>query len=224
MNSHLITARQAGLVSCHFCHTLSKLPNNIDKKSTGKQTKILCPCCHSSLHSRIPNSLSKTWALLLAAFILYIPANTLPIMTVIYWGEGQPDTILSGVMHLLAEGMWPLALIIFIASIFIPILKLLTLLGLLISVHFQARWRPKDRTVIYRITEFVGRWSMVDIFVIALLVALVQFGNTASVSPNLGALSFATVVILTMFAAHTFDPRLIWDAMEEKENPVEEVK
>ena len=136
-------------------------------------------------------------------------------MTVIFWGEGQPDTILSGVMHLFAEGMWPLALLIFIASIFIPILKLITLFGLLISVHLKVQWRPKDRTVIYRITEFVGRWSMVDIFVIALLVALVQFGNTASVSPNLGALSFAAVVILTMFAAHTFDPRLIWDAIEE---------
>jgi paraquat-inducible protein A len=112
--------------------------------------------------------------------------------------------------------MWPLALLIFIASIFIPILKLLTLFGLLLSIHFKVQWRPKDRTVLYRITEFVGRWSMVDVFVIALLVALVQFGNTASVSPNLGALSFAAVVILTMFAAHTFDPRLIWDALDEE--------
>lgn len=211
----MTTARQMGLISCHFCHTLSKLPNDIDEKSAKKQTEIICPCCYSSLHSRIPNSLSRTWALLLAALILYIPANTLPIMTVTYWGEGQPDTILSGVMHLLAEGMWPLALLIFLASIFIPILKLLTLFGLLISIHFRANWRPKDRTVMYRITEFVGRWSMVDVFVIALLVALVQFGKTASVSPNLGALSFAAVVILTMFAAHTFDPRLIWDAMED---------
>jgi paraquat-inducible protein A len=209
------TARQAGLISCHFCNTLSKLPEDIDEKLAKKNAVIHCPCCQSSLHSRIPNSLSRTWALLLAALILYIPANTLPIMTVIYWGEGQPDTILSGVLHLFAEGMWPLALLIFIASIFIPILKLLTLTGLLISIHFRANWRPKDRTVMYRITEFIGRWSMVDVFVIALLVALVQFGNTASVSPNLGALSFATVVILTMFAAHTFDPRLIWDAMED---------
>ncbi len=215
----MTTARQAGLIACHFCHTLSKLPDDIDtttqnKLVTGKAI-IQCPCCQSNLHSRIPNSLSRTWALLLAAFILYIPANTLPIMTVVFWGEGQPDTILSGVMHLFAEGMWPLALLIFIASIFIPILKLITLFALLISVHLKAQWRPKDRTVIYRITEFVGRWSMVDIFVIALLVALVQFGNTASVSPNLGALSFAAVVILTMFAAHTFDPRLIWDPIEE---------
>jgi paraquat-inducible protein A len=167
------------------------------------------------MHSRIPNSLNRTRALLLAAIILYIPANTLPNMTVVFWGEGQPDTILSGVMHLLEGGMWPLALLIFIASIFIPILKLLTLFGLLLSVHFKTHWRPKDRTTMYRIIEFIGRWSMVDIFVIALLVALVQFGNTANVSPNLGALAFAAVVILTMFAAHLFDPRLIWDAIED---------
>ena len=212
------TARQAGLIACHFCHTLSKRPETIESETQTQLARatIHCPCCQSSLHSRIPNSLSRTWAFLLAALILYIPANTLPIMTVVFWGEGEPDTILSGVMHLFSGGMWPLALLIFIASVFIPILKLMTLFGLLISVHLKARWRPKDRTVIYRITEFVGRWSMVDIFVIALLVALVQFGNTASVTPNLGALSFATVVILTMFAAHSFDPRLIWDAMDDE--------
>jgi len=207
----MLTARQAGLISCHFCHTLSKPPA---PQKVGANT-LHCPCCHAVLHSRIPHSLSRTWALLLAASILYIPANTLPIMTVILWGEGQPDTILSGIMHLLAGGMWPLALLIFIASIFIPILKLLTLFGLLVSIHFKTHWRPKDRTTLYRIIELVGRWSMVDIFVIALLVALVQFGNTANVGPNLGALSFAAVVILTMLAAHLFDPRLIWDAIEE---------
>ncbi len=216
------TARQAGLIACHFCHTLSKLPEEIESKTqyelkAGKAI-IHCPCCQSSLHSRIPNSLGRTWALLLAALILYIPANALPIMTVIYWGEGQPDTILGGVVHLFAQGMWPLALLIFIASVFIPILKLIALFSLLISVHLKVQWRPKDRTVLYRITEFVGRWSMVDIFVIALLVGLVQFGNTASVLPNLGALSFAAVVILTMLAAHSFDPRLIWDAIDDEKS------
>ncbi len=216
----MTTARQAGLIACHFCHTLSKLPEGMEAKTQHELTLgkaiMHCPCCQSSLHSRIPHSLSRTWALLLAALILYFPANALPIMTVIYWGEGQPDTILGGVVHLFAEGMWPLALLIFIASVFIPILKLIALFSLLISVHLKMQWRPKDRTVLYRITEFVGRWSMVDIFVIALLVALVQFGNTASVLPNLGALSFAAVVILTMLAAHSFDPRLIWDAIDDE--------
>ena len=213
------TALEENLISCHFCHTLCQLPDVSDNKKQEehiKKPELRCPCCQSVIHSRIPNSLSRTWALLIAAIILYIPANTLPIMTVVLWGDGQPDTIISGVVHLLNGGMWPLALVIFIASIFIPILKLFILTGLMISIHFKIRWKPKDRTVLYRITEFVGRWSMVDIFVIGILVTLVQFGNTASISPGLGSLSFAAVVILTMFAAHTFDPRLIWDAIQDK--------
>lgn len=227
------TAQQENLISCHFCHTLCQLPEvNDNKEQEAEKTinnpELHCPCCQSLIHSRIPNSLSRTWALLIAAIILYIPANTLPIMTVVLWGDGQPDTIMSGVVHLLDAGMWPLALLIFIASIFIPILKLLILTGLMISIHFKIRWKPKDRTVLYRITEFVGRWSMVDIFVIGILVTLVQFGNTANVTPGLGSLSFAAVIILTMFAAHTFDPRLIWDAIqddsiEKQENNIEEM-
>lgn len=219
------TARQAGLISCHFCHTLSQLPSlesqNENELNNLHHTELHCPCCHSVIHSRTPKSLSRTWALLVAAIILYIPANTLPIMTVVIWGDGQPDTIMTGVVHLLDGGMWPLALLIFIASIFIPIIKLIILTGLLLSIHFKVRWKPKDRTVLYRITEFVGRWSMVDVFVIGILVTLVQFGNTANVSPGIGALSFAAVVILTMFAAHIFDPRLIWDVID---TPQEEDK
>ncbi len=211
-----------GLVACQFCHTLSRIPEEIqninreeDTSNKTNNVELHCPCCQSVIHSRIPDSLNKTWALLIAAIILYIPANTLPIMTVILWGNGQPDTILSGVIHLMDAGMWPLALLIFIASIFIPILKLLILIGLMISVQLKSRWKPRDRTILYRITEFIGRWSMVDVFVIGILVTLVQFGNTAMVTPGLGALSFASVVILTMFAAHTFDPRLIWDVIDE---------
>ena len=204
------TARQAGLVACHFCNTLSQLPKNVDDIN---KVELHCPCCQSVVHSRIPDSLSKTMALLIAAIILYIPANTLPIMTVTLWGDGQPDTILSGVVHLMDGGMWPLAFLIFVASIFIPVLKLMILTGLVLSIQFNAHWKPRDRTVLYRITEFVGRWSMVDVFVIGILVTLVQFGNTANVTPGIGSLSFAAVVILTMFAAHTFDPRLIWDQL-----------
>lgn len=212
-----ITAQQQGLIACHFCQTLSQIPRLEEKELASSKnktdTELRCPCCQSIIHSRIPNSLGRTWALLIAAIILYIPANTLPIMTVVFWGDGQPDTIFSGVVHLLDAGMWPLALLIFIASIFIPILKLIILSGLLISIHLKMHWNPKDRTVLYRITEFVGRWSMVDVFVIGILVTLVQFGNTANVSPGIGALSFAAVVILTMFAAHIFDQRMIWDAI-----------
>ena len=207
-----ITARASGFVSCHFCSTLSKLPKDINLHDA----ELICPCCKSVIYSRKPNSLNRTWALLIAAMILYIPANTLPIMTFTLWGDGQPDTIFSGVVHLMDAGMWPLALLIFIASLFIPVLKLIILTMLMISIHLKARWKPKDRTVLYRITEFVGRWSMVDIFVIAILVTLVQFGNNANVTPGVGALSFAAVVILTMFAARTFDPRLIWDVLASK--------
>jgi paraquat-inducible protein A len=209
------TAREAGLIACHFCDTLCEIPHN-ETESDIENLELSCPCCKSQIHSRIPNSLSKTWALLIAAIILYIPANTLPIMTVVLWGDGQPDTIMSGVIHLMDGGMWPLALLIFVASIFIPILKLIILTGLMLSIYFKSHWKPRDRTVLYRITEFVGRWSMIDIFVIGILVSLVQFGNTASVSPGIGSLSFAAVVVLTMFAAHTFDPRLIWDVIDDK--------
>jgi paraquat-inducible protein A len=209
----MTTARQAGLVSCHFCHSLNKPP-----EALSDDQELHCVVCGSVIHSRIPDSLNRTWAMVIAAIILYIPANLLPIMTVVYWGDGTPENIMSGVISLMNGGMWPLALLIFVASIFIPIAKLLTLLGLLISVQLRIRWRARQRTQLYRITEFIGRWSMIDIFVIGILVALVQFGNAATVTPGLGALSFAAVVILTMFAAHSFDPRLIWDAFEGQEN------
>ncbi len=226
MPYEVTSARNAGLISCHFCSTMSSLPtrqttndeiNSRIASEINSDDDLICPCCKSIMHSRKPNSLNRTWALLITAMILYIPANVLPIMAVSFWGDGQPDTILSGVMQLLKAGLWPLALLIFVASIVIPVLKLIILILLLVSINTKAQWHPKDRTKLYRFTEFVGRWSMVDVFVIAILVTLVQFGNTASVSPDLGALSFAAVVILTMFAANSFDPRLIWDNLPEPE-------
>ena len=201
-----VTARSQGLMSCHVCHKLSKAP-----KRPREHSEMLCPRCGAPMHMRYPNSLSATWALVVASFLLYIPANTLPVLTVVMLGQGNSDTIMSGVVHLLEGGMWPLALIVFVASILVPVLKLSILAGLLISVRYKNLWRRADRSRLYRITEFIGRWSMVDVFVIAILVALVQFGNLADVDPGAGALSFGAVVVLTMFAAHTFDPRLIWD-------------
>ncbi|RVU85732.1 paraquat-inducible membrane protein A [Leucothrix sargassi] len=209
------TAREAGLIACHVCHNLNSVPSKQGLEIDDDEHQIHCYVCESVIHSRIPNSLNKTWALVIAAIILYIPANTQAIMTVKFWGDGQPETIMSGVLSLLYSGMWPLALLIFVASIFIPIAKLIVLVYLLLSIRYRSKWRPKERTQLYRITEFIGRWSMIDIFVIGILVALVQFGNTASVAPGIGALSFAAVVICTMVAAHSFDPRLIWDAIEE---------
>jgi paraquat-inducible protein A len=133
------------------------------------------------LHDRKPNSIARTWALVLAAFIFYIPANVLPITTVISLGKAQSDTIMSGVIYFIHTGMWPIALVIFLASVFIPLLKLLILMFLLVSVQRKSSWRPQERTRLYRITEIIGRWSMVDIFVVTILVALVHLGGLATI-------------------------------------------
>ncbi|MGV6858672.1 MAG: paraquat-inducible protein A [bacterium] len=208
----IMTAQQADWLSCHVCRQLARPEENAPLHSQ------YCPRCNAQLHSRLPNSLGRTWALVISALILYIPANTLPVMSVVVLGDGNTDTIFSGVLHLLEAGMWPLALVVFVASLLIPILKLITLTGLLVSIHIRSSWRLKERSYLYRLTEFVGRWSMVDIFVIAILVALVQFGALADIEAGAGALSFAAVVILTMFAAHSFDPRLMWDVLESTPN------
>lgn len=154
---------------------------------------------------------------MITAVILYVPANLLPVMTVTSFGKGEPDTILSGVKVLIHMGMWPIALLIFFASITVPVLKLIGLTFLLVSVQWRSTWRQRDRAVLYRIVEAVGRWSMVDIFVIAILVALVNLGSIATIEPGAGAVSFAAVVVTTMFAATSFDPRLIWDAPEQSD-------
>ena len=163
------------------------------------------------MHHRKANSINRTWALVITAAILYVPANVFPVMTVISLGKAQSDTILSGALYLLQHGMWPLALIVFIASVLVPLMKLFSLSFLLISVQRHSSWRPVGRTRLYRITEAVGRWSMVDIYVVTILVALVSLGNLATLDAGLGAVFFGGVVVVTIFAAESFDPRLIWD-------------
>ena len=200
------TAARRGYLLCHTCHLLSQ--------ATAVAPHPCCPRCGATLHARKPDSLARTWALTLTAYILYIPANLLPVMTVTMSGRGEPDTILSGVKALLLGGMWPLALLVFFASITVPVLKLLVLTYLLLSVQFKSRWRPRERTILYRLTESIGRWSMIDIFVIAILVALVKLGSLATINAGPGAVAFGGVVVTTMFAAMSFDPRLIWDALE----------
>jgi paraquat-inducible protein A len=210
MAEKLLTAAKASLLSCHICHFLSKEP------SGSKDIVTYCPRCGERLHSRKPNSIARTWSLVIAAIIFYIPANLLPIMTVTSLGKVQSDTILSGVIYFIMTGMWPIALVIFIASVFVPILKLIILIYLLISVQMKSAWRSKDRTRLYRAIEAIGRWSMVDIFVVTLMVALVKLGALADIEAAPGAIHFAAVVVITIFAAMSFDPRLIWDKMEEK--------
>lgn len=173
-----------------------------------------CPRCGFRLHRRKPDSLARTWALGIAATILYLPANLYPVLTVVQLGSGQPSTILGGVRELLVGGQWPLAVLVFVASIMVPMLKLVGLVILLTGVHLRRRSRLWDRTLLYRVVDAIGRWSMIDIFMASLLVALVQFGGLVSISAGVGAIAFAAVVILTMLAARTFDPRLMWDAVE----------
>jgi paraquat-inducible protein A len=206
MSQNLKTARNQGLISCHTCHLLCR--------RAGPDAIMMCPRCGSRLHQRKPNSIKRTWALVLAAFIFYIPANVLPITTVTSLGIAQSDTIMSGVLYFIKTGMWPIALVIFVASIFVPLIKLLILGFLLITVQRKSSWRQKDRTRLYRITEVVGRWSMVDIFVVTILVALVKLGALASIQAQAGAVFFCAVVVITLFAAMSFDPRLIWDTKE----------
>ena len=199
-------AIDAGILICTECHELNK-----QEPDTDEQT---CTRCGALVHARRPNSLTRTWALLITAAILYIPANLLPIMTINSLGQGAPSTIMAGVIELVQHGMFPIAAVVFIASILVPTFKLVGIALLLFSVQRRQPLSARQRIIMYRFIEFIGRWSMLDIFVIAILVAVVNFGRIASVEANLGAVAFASVVILTMLAAVTFDPRLIWDNTE----------
>lgn len=197
-----MTSRLAG---CHECHLTVRMPAH------GGRVEARCPRCGAPIHFRKPNSIARTWALLIAAAIMYVPANLFPVMAVTSLGKTQADTIVSGVIYLLHHGMWPLALVVFVASVLVPLMKLVSITYLLVSVQRGSTHRLADRTRIYRITEAVGRWSMVDIYVVTILVALVSLGALASIEAQPGAVFFGAVVVLTMIAAESFDPRLIWD-------------
>ncbi|MES2870975.1 MAG: paraquat-inducible protein A [Pseudomonadota bacterium] len=199
-------AIDAGILICGECHELNK-----QEPDTDEQT---CTRCGALVHARRPDSLMRTWALLLTSAILYIPANLLPIMTVNSLGQGSASTIMAGVIELVQHGMIPIATVVFVASILVPTFKLVGIGLLLFSVQRRQPLSARQRIIMYRFIEFIGRWSMLDIFVIAILVAVVNFGRIASIEANLGAVAFASVVVLTMLAALTFDPRLIWDNTE----------
>lgn len=196
-----LTGKALGLSNCPRCHLLLKLD----------ASTATCPRCGNKLSLRKPASLARTWALVLSALIFYIPANLLPMTLMDSLTGQQADTIMSGVIYFVAQGSWPIALVIFIASVFVPIMKLLILIYLLISVQRASPFRPQQRLQLYRLTEWVGRWSMVDVYVVTLLVALVNIKGLASIHPGPAALCFAAVVVLTMLAAMSFEPRYIWD-------------
>ncbi len=212
MKTAALTAKQLGLVSCHDCHHLSQRPQLTDDQ------QAYCPRCGAALHQRTPNSIARTWALVFAALILYVPANLLPMTISTTLGDQQSDTILSGVIYFMHEGSLGIALVIFVASIFVPMMKILILSFLLLSVQFRSRWRPRDRTRLYRLTDVVGRWSMVDIYVVTIVVALVKLGAIGNIDAGPASGYFAALVVITMLAAESFDPRLIWDALEERDD------
>lgn len=198
------TAASRHLASCHLCCKLADAALHH------------CPRCGATLHLRKRDSLQRTLALLVTACILYIPANLYPIMITEQLGTSQGSTILGGVILLIHHGAVPIALVIFLFSVMVPLGKLMSMFYLVWTVRRHSPVSPRQRTVMYQITEFVGKWSMVDVFVVAILVALVHLGGLLSIRPGIAALSFAGVVIITMIAAESFDPRLIWDEMEEK--------
>lgn len=197
-----------GLSSCHVCGLVSRP----DKPGGSAR----CPRCHTRVHSRKPNSISHCWALIIAAYILYLPANLLPIMETGSLFNYREDTIMSGVVHLWKTGFWGIATIVFIASIMVPLFKLIALTLLLVSVQRRSTWWPMQRARLYRLVELVGRWSMLDIYVVTLLAGLVQLRSLATVKAGAGAIAFGAVVVLTMFAAMKFDPRLIWDPLRKE--------
>jgi paraquat-inducible protein A len=203
----MTSAAAAGLIGCHSCDLLVK--------ARGEQhAELSCPRCGATLHRRKPNSVARTWAFVIAAFICYIPANLMPMTVITSLGNVQSDTIMSGVIYFLQHGEWPIGLVILIASIVVPLTKLFILIYLLISVQRKSQWRPAERTRLYRVTEAIGRWSMTDIYVVTILVALVHLGNLATIEAGTGAIFFGAVVVLTIIAAMTFDPREIWDNTE----------
>jgi len=198
-----LSAAQAGLVACESCGLLSRAAGVVPSR---------CARCGAGLASRRPNSIQRTWALAIAAAICYVPANILPVLTTQTLSSSRADTILSGVAALYTSGSWPLALIVLVASVMIPLGKLAALTYLLISVRRGSANGARDRTHLYRMIELIGRWSMLDVFVVAFVVALIQFQPLMASQPGPGLPFFAAVVILTMLATTSFDPRLIWDA------------
>jgi len=196
------TAASRGLACCHLCLKLVS------------QETHRCPRCGSTIHSRKANSLERTLALLMTATILYIPANLLPIMITDQLGQSIESTIVGGVILLLDMGSIAVALVIFAASVIIPLTKLALLYHLCWSVRRGPPGTVRQRTAIYRGIEFIGKWSMIDVFVVAILVALINLSNLLVIRPGPAALAFAGVVILSMVAAESFDPRLMWDRQE----------
>jgi len=202
----LVTARAAGLALCHDCHKLIPWQKQYEQRSP------VCPRCGADVHMRKPNSINRTWALVITAAILCVPANVLPIMQVDFLGSAEYSTILDGISYFFEEGAYGIGIIILTASVLVPGFKIIGIVLILLSIHYQWQSWLRHKALLFRVIEFIGRWSMLDIFVIALLQVLVNFGYLTSIESAPAATYFTGVVLSTMFAAITFDPRLLWDA------------
>ncbi len=209
MSAAALSAAQAGHASCQTCGLLSR---PVELAQPGH-----CPRCAAPLEWRRHQSIQRTWALVIAAAICYVPANLLPVLTTSTPGSSESDTIMAGIIYLYTSGSWPLALIVLIASVMIPLGKLAALAHLLTSVQRGSVKNNRERTRLYRLVELIGRWSMLDVFVDTFVVALVQLQPLMSVAPGPGVVFFMAVVVLTMLASHSFDPRLIWDSGGERQ-------
>jgi paraquat-inducible protein A len=201
-------AIECGLATCSACHHTVKMPSRMDGVS-------ICPRCNEEVRYRKKNSIEHTWALVIASILFYIPANMLPMMHVHTFAGTQSDTIISGVLYFLHSGSYLIAAVIFIASIIVPITKLLILIYLLMSVHLKNGANKVKKKNLYQLTELIGKWSMVDVYVVAIMIALVHFGGLSEIKAGQGANYFLLVVTLTMIAAMRFDVRLIWDIKED---------
>jgi len=202
----MITATSQRILGCNAC--------GLAQREIPAEHKLICVRCGASLHFRKPDSISRTWALVIASYVLIIPANLMPVMATGSLFGTEKDTIFGGVKFLWESNSPVLAIILFCASIVIPFAKLISLTFLLISVQRRSTWNPKLRAQLYRVLEAIGRWSMIDVYVATMLTALVQFGDLMSIRAGAGAIAFGSVVILTIFAAKSFDPRLIWEAVD----------
>jgi paraquat-inducible protein A len=203
----IVTARDLGLLPCIQCGLLCRGGGN-------DGDRLACPRCGSALHARKPDSLTRTWAFLIAALVLYVPANTLTVMRTDSLFGAEDHTILGGVVELWNDGSWDLAAIVFIASVVVPILKMLALGVLALTAQRRSPWRRDQRARLYRMLDAVGHWSMLDVYVVALLVGLVRFRGIAEVLPGPGIAAFGAVVVLTLWSSLSLDPRLIWDTSD----------
>jgi len=198
---NLLSAQQCNLHGCHHCGTVWE----------GAAENAQCTVCHGRLRQRKTDSLTRTWAFLIAACIMYIPANLLPVMVTSTLLDVQQDTIMSGIIYFWTSGSWELAVVVFVASFLVPLFKLVSLILLTVSAGRRSSWQRLQRAKLYRLVEAIGRWSMLDVFVVALLAGLVQIEGFAKINAGVGVAAFGAVVVLTMLASLSFDPRLIWD-------------